>query len=101
MVLGYPHVIGTMGEARNKAAINVARVFYKKLTSFTQQVLEGERRADLDGIVLSPLLYMGQCGCSSESKGPGRVLLQREMCRHEYHLFTSVANHFVACVHAG
>lgn len=47
--MGFPHVIGTMWEARNKAAVDVVRVFYKKLIGFTQQVLEGERPADLDG----------------------------------------------------
>ncbi|KAM0337649.1 hypothetical protein ACHAPU_011527 [Fusarium lateritium] len=36
-LVGFPHVIGTMWEANNKAAIDVARVFYKKLIGFTQQ----------------------------------------------------------------
>ncbi|KAF4445797.1 TPR domain-containing protein [Fusarium austroafricanum] len=48
-LVGFPHVIGTMWEANDKAAIDVARVFYKKLIGVTQLVLKGEESTELDG----------------------------------------------------
>jgi tetratricopeptide (TPR) repeat protein len=71
-LLGFPHGIGTMWEVNDRVAVEVARVFYKKLLGYSKDRNSGVWPAGSDGHYAVALALHEAVRSLKEARQPGR-----------------------------